>query len=134
MRISIGTNKEISNYQNMSIDDFIEKVESSEATHIYAPTILNKIRFEKHPEFINILHSKLRLGGELQIGGLDGFEVSREVLVQTIKLSELSKMIIDEHIVSFPSTADIKELLVNSGFKISTCKLNGPFFLWNATK
>jgi hypothetical protein len=104
----------------------LEDISDNECEIIIAPDVIDSFSAQNIAELINALLSKLRLGGEISIGGTDVRLFSKCTLNGALSVSEASD--IAGQVESMTALPMIQDMLTNAGLRILSSHLNGIHF------
>ena len=104
----------------------LEEVSDNECETIIAPDVLDSFSVPNIAELINALLSKLRLKGEISIGGTDVRLFSKCILNGELSVSEASNVV--GQVESMTALPMIQDMLTSAGLRVLSSHLNGIHF------
>lgn len=110
----------------------LKDISDNECETIIAPDVLDSFSAQNIAELIKALLSKLRLGGEISIGGTDVRLFSKCTLNGSLSVSEASD--IAGQMESMTALPMIQDMLLSAGLRIISSHLNGIHFEIKATR
>tara|TARA_B100002019_G_scaffold98716_3_gene85044 strand:- start:1602 stop:2033 length:432 start_codon:yes stop_codon:yes gene_type:complete len=125
----------IQGYQHVVCSDnyinFMD-ISDNECTEILANDILDCFSVEKIAECLQLIVSKLRLGGSVVVGGKDARLFSKAVINGQVKEQEASQII--NSVNSMSSVGTIAGFIQGLGLDISSTQIAGIHFEVKATR
>lgn len=125
----------IQGYQHVvASDNYINfmDISDNECTEILANDILDCFSVEKIAECLQLLASKLRLGGSLVVGGKDVRLFSKAVINGQIKEQEASQLI--NAVNSMTSVGTVVQFVNSLGLNVVSTQIAGMHFEIKATR
>jgi hypothetical protein len=119
----------IVNYEHTTVsrnEIDISHIINNECEQILATDVLDDFNTDAMPELIHALVSKLRMGGELSLGGTDIRLLCKSILNGLVTESEASELI--SSINSASSLVSVQELLMQTRLQIIDTHMNGVHF------
>lgn len=120
---------EIKNYSHVVAGDNkvdISHITNNECEHILATDVLDCFTVEGVPELLQALVSKLRLGGEMSIGGTEIRLLCKSIINGSITPEEGSGVI--SGLYSASSLQNVQEALEGLGLTVVDTHMNGIHF------
>lgn len=109
-------------YKDLSQLNQLSNIVNNSCEYILANTILDDFEITESPKIINMLVSKLRLGGHLVVMGHDIQMIAKSLIDNAISVVEISELIKDKKSISTALNTIL--MLEQAELKISTIKFN----------
>jgi hypothetical protein len=137
MKISITTNENssITGYQSFFIKDGtldLSSISNNECQEILLGDSLNKIEYDRLGEVLQIIVSKLRMGGRIKLFGLEPGALCRGYLTANISEADFNKTLFS--LKSCVSSKSLKATLQSMGLRIETIFIQGLAYDITATR
>lgn len=131
MKLQVLTTEEesVENFHHAYIkesDIDLSGVADNECELILAPDVMNYFPVSSAVQVIQGLINKLRMGGEIVIGGTDVRAFCKNVINGMIDTTTASNVVLAHK--SMTSSRDIKEMLQSAGLAIKSYHMNGVHY------
>lgn len=97
-------------------------LENSSCTHINVNNLLDYVSFDKRPEVLSAITSKLRHKGTIVLHGVDMMSLSKEVTIGSIDTKEANRIL--NNIASTDDLNSVIKQVQGGGTNISVAKLD----------
>lgn len=106
----------------------------SEAREIFAPNILNHLPLLRLKDTIKNYCERLRLGGELHLGGFHGGEIVRGFINEQVTTEQLNQFLYSQNACGIYTPLYIKAILEEFGLSNISFKNYGVKFIISGTR
>ena len=116
----------IENFQHVKVSPNsvdLSSVSDNECEVILATDVLDSFTSNSLGQLVGALLKKLRMGGELSIGGTDARLLSKHILNGLMEPAAVSSLVGDLQSITF--MPDIQNVLEKSGLRIISTHING---------
>ena len=107
---------------NMTLDHIV----NNQCELILAPDIFDSFTVNAFPQLMQALVAKLRIGGELVLGGTDGRLLAKAVINGLLDVERSSNIV--SSLMSATSEKFVRELVQSAGLKIASSRIDGLHF------
>lgn len=104
----------------------LSNIPDNAASEIVAIDALDSITHDKVEQFIGLLCRKLRLNGNLYLGGLDAYAISRSLLSGSVSIKEYNENISKKD--SLYSSKIIIDLLKRNNINLASAVYKGNYY------
>jgi|TARA_B100000085_G_scaffold284637_1_gene318248 hypothetical protein len=135
LQIITDENDKIEGYLHLPLQTLqqeITKIPNNSCESIVAVKVSNRIPAQSMEGFLDLVISKLRLGGEILVSGIEQKVMAKHILNGYLKESQFNEILTFAN--SMETLSDTVNLLNSKGLKIKTTNMNGIEYEVSATR
>lgn len=135
LQIIVNESEKIEGYTHLNLQTLQEDIKTipdNSCESIVAVKVLNRIPLQSIEGFIDLVLSKLRLGGEINISGIEQKVLAKFILNGNISEQDFNTLLMFSN--SMITRSDTVKLLEVKGLKLKTSNMNGIEYDITATR
>lgn len=135
LQIIVNESEKIEGYTHLNLQTLQEDIKTipdNSCESIVAVKVLNRIPLQSIEGFIDLALSKLRLGGEINISGIEQKVLAKFILNGNISEEDFNTLLMFSN--SMITRSDTVKLLEVKGLKLKTSNMNGIEYDITATR
>jgi len=135
LQIIVNESEKIEGYTHLNLQTLQEDIKTipdNSCESIVAVKVLNRIPLQSIEGFIDLVLSKLRLGGEINVSGIEQKVLAKFILNGNISEQDFNTLLMFSN--SMITRSDAVKLLEVKGLKLKTSNMNGIEYDITATR